>query len=906
MRLSPKQTRMRTSCILFLFAFFCLARQDVYAQHQSPDSVRLDKFYAGTLDEVMNDIARQYHVKFAYDTARCSVIHIADHPPDVLMMPYLSKICRGHQLQCYVTPDSVVHVTAITVATPALSYARNRAQHDTLHPTRFNFFLTGVVRDRESGEGLPFAGLRIKGTAIGVTANADGVFTIPKVPTDTSTLVVQYLGYNKTEFALTPQLASQSLVIGMEAPANQLHQVTILEEREDLLQVNNRAISTIKMNPKSLEQLPNVGEKDIFRSLQLMPGISAANESSSGLYIRGGTPDQNLILYDGFTVYHVDHLYGFFSAFNSYGIKDVQLYKGGYESRFGGRLSSVTEITGKDGNQRFNLGGDLSLLSMNAFVEVPIGKKFTSIVAFRRSWKSFLYNKITDKFDNSAEQQPMRGGPGGANFNTQAKSFFYDLNAKFSYRPTEKDIVSLSFFNGTDKIDNGFSNSGVFGNSSNSMSVTDLTNYGNLGSSLRWGRAWNTKLYSTAHLSYSYYYSTRDRTNEGSFEDASGNVTTFKNGTLENNFLNDVTLKYDLSWSANHQKIQGGIFGTQYDIRYRYSQNDTSDILNRHNTGTLAGAYLQDEIALFKEKLTLIPGFRASYFDPTKKMYYEPRGSAALSLGKKFVLKGATGKYYQFANRVVREDILSSSRDFWILSDGNRIPISYAYHYILGLTYEQSENLVSVEAYYKRIHGLSEYSMRFRPSMQGISYEENFYNGNGYSKGVEFLFQRKFGDFKGWISYTLSETKNKFDVYSSDYYFADQDATHEFKLVGMYKWKRWEFSSTWIYATGRPYTAPSGAYTVTLLDGTTASYFTVTSKNSQRLPDYHRMDIAANFRFRNADGKDIGYLGFSVFNVYNRKNVWYKQFSISDGQIEETNVNYLGFTPNITLSLKIH
>lgn len=889
------------------FLLFFLPQADA---QNNPDSVRLNKFYVGSLDDVLRDISREFKVKFDYDTARCAQINVADHPMNVRMMAFLQNICRKNNMQCYIAPDQVVHLAEITKEAPKQILSGKPPGHDTIAPTRFNFFLAGVVRDQLSGEGLPFAVVSVKGTGNGVSANSDGYFTLTKVPTDTSTLVVQYLGYYRVEIYLTPAIVKEGLVIGMKPIATQLKAVSIVSEREDLLQVNNRAVSTIKMSPKSLEQLPNVGEKDIFRSLQLMPGISAANESSAGLYIRGGTPDQNLIMYDGFTVYHVDHLFGFFSAFNSYAIKDVQLYKGGYESRFGGRLSSVTEITGKDGNQKFNLGGDISLLSMNVYTEIPVGDKFTSIIAFRRSWKSFLYNKISDKISGSSSdsQQNRGGGPGpGGAFNTKASSFFYDLNAKFSYRPTDKDIVSLSFFNGTDKIDNGFDNSGFGGGSgNNSMSVTDLTNYGNLGSSLRWGRNWNTKLYSSAHLSYSYYYSTRDRTNEGSFEDSNGDVTTFKMGTLENNYLNDITLKYDLNWSPIHSnKIQAGIFSTYYDIRYRYSQNDTSDILNRKNNGSLSGAYLQDEITLLKGKLTVLPGIRASYFDVTQKVYYEPRASAAMSLGKRFVLKGATGRFYQFANRVVREDILSGSRDFWILSDGNRVPVSFAWHYILGLSYENENYLFSAEAYYKDITGLSEYSMRFRPSQTGISYEENFYNGNGYARGIEFLAQRKFGNFKGWISYTIGEAKNKFDVYSPDYYPADQDATHEFKIVGMYKIKRWEFSATWIYATGRPYTAPAGAYTVELLDGTSQSYFTVTSKNSLRLPDYHRMDLSVNYRFHNSDGNDFGYLGFSLFNVYNRTNVWYKQFSITDGQIVETNVNYLGITPNLTLSLKL-
>jgi hypothetical protein len=217
---------------------------------------------------------------------------------------------------------------------------------------------------------------------------------------------------------------------------------------------------------------------------------------------------------------------------------------------------------------------------------------------------------------------------------------------------------------------------------------------------------------------------------------------------------------------------------------------------------------------------------------------------------------------------------------------------------------------IPAEGYYKKLENLTEYSLRFNPSPNGISYNENFFNGKGYSKGIEFLLQKKTGKFNGWVSYTLGEARNNFAVYSDSYYPANQDVTHEFKIVSLYEYKRWTFSATWVYATGRPYTAPSGAYSVTLLDGTTQDFFTVTSKNGLRLPEYHRADVSANFKLLKGEKGDkkrqeVGYIGLSIFNIYNRTNVWYKQYTIQDKQILETNVNYLGFTPNLTLSLKL-
>lgn len=794
-------------------------------------------------------------------------------------------------------------------------------------PSAFDFTLTGVVRDKYSGESLPFSSVKLKGSNRGATANVDGLFTLLKIPTDTSVLVVSYSGYNTQEVYLTPQMNKHNLIIELTPVVQLVNAVKVVADRQDVVLSKKEDVGVIKMTPKIIERLPNIGEKDIMRSFQLMPGVSGSQESSSGMYVRGGTPDQNLVLYDGFTVYHVDHLYGFFSAFNANTVKEVQLYKGGYESRFGGRLSSVTEITGKEGNQKkFNLGGDLSLLSINAFTEIPIGEKFTSIIAFRRSFKSPIYKKLFKKLsssgtsddeeeDDSSNPGGGPGGPGGrSNNSTQVTSFFYDLNGKFTYKPSTKDILSLSIFISKDKVDNSFDfDRPSFGSGTSNFTNTntDLTTYGNIGSSLRWGRKWNDKIYGNTILSFSNFYSKRDQSNERSGEDENGDEFTSYTGILEDNNLIDYSFKSDYTWDVfKNSQLQFGVFATYYDIDYQYVQNDTATILNKSNKTSLSGGFIQNKFKFFNGKLVIVPGIRSSYYQTTRKFYNEPRASFVLKMTKNISLKGATGKYYQYVNRVTREDIMSGSKEFWLLSDGESVPVSSSVHYMGGISFETNQFLFSTEAYYKNIYNITEYSLRFNPSPMSSDYEENFFSGNGDARGVEFLVQRKTGKLNGWMSYTLGEARSRFDVYSDTYFYANQDVTHEFKSVLMYEYKRWNFSATWIFATGRPYTAPSGAYTITLLDGTTQDFFTVTDKNGLRLPNYHRADISVHYKLLagikgERRRKEIGSIGFSIFNLYNRKNVWYKIYTIEDGSILETDVNYTGFTPNLTLSLKI-
>ena len=539
-------------------------------------------------------------------------------------------------------------------------------------PSARNFTLTGIIRDQSTGETLPFAAIRVQGTTLGTTTNADGYFTLLKVPDDTSTLVVQYVGYQKTPVYLSPMVPRKNLDINIRPQSQELKEVRISAQKDDVAFVIKEEVGTIKLTPLKIEQLPSIGEKDMMRSFQLMPGISASNESSSGLYVRGGTPDQNLVLYDGFTVYHVDHLYGFFSAFNSNALKDIQLYKGGFESRFGGRISSVTEITSKEGNQKkVNAGVDISLLSTDIFAEIPIGDKFTSFLAFRKSYQGVIYNMIFKKFNNSptVNAPDVGTGPGRRySQNNDITSYFYDLNGKFTYKPSGKDIISLSIFNGTDKLDNSFaSNIPSFGqaNANFSMNSVDLTSYGNIGTSLKWSRKWNSKLYGNTIISYSNYYNNRNRSSERTLINPNFVSSNSMSGVFENNDLKDYSIKSDYQFElTGNSQLQFGAFATLYDIKYSYAQSDTVTILDRNGRAILGGGYIQTRTKLFNNRLQIIPGLRTDYFETTKKVYLEPRAAISFNLTDNIVIKGSTGKFYQFANRVTREDIMSGSKEF--------------------------------------------------------------------------------------------------------------------------------------------------------------------------------------------------------------------------------------------------
>ena len=771
--------------------------------------------------------------------------------------------------------------------------------------------ISGIVKDKESGETLPFANVFVKDTNIGTTTNADGFFTLFDIPSETSTIQVQYLGYKVETLVLTPEMVKGKITILLIPDNNQLDEVVVSNDSGQQIIKMNKSVSQISLSPKKLASIPNLGEKDIFRAIQLLPGVSGTNESSSGLYVRGGTPDQNLVLLDGFTVYHVDHFYGFFSAFNSGAVKDIQLFKGGFPAEYGGRISSVMDLTGKTGNSnKLSLSAGLSLVSANATVEIPIGEKANLLIAGRRSYtdilKSGLYNSIFDLYNDSNQTN----GNNLPNFNgfqqnqTQPSFYFYDLNTKFSYKPSDKDIVSVSVYNGEDNLDSSRENQNTFGSGTEERTINsdieDLLNWGNWGSSVRWARQWSDKLYTNVVGAYSNYFSQRKRINDISIQLADS-TNTNKSGLVEDNNLKDFTLRIHNEYKVNskHSLEFGGQL-TMNEVEYNYILNDSITVIDQKDKGLLKTAYLQDKWSP-TEKLNIVGGIRATHFDVTDEIYYEPRLSVSYKVNDKVKFKGAWGKYYQFVNRIVREDVTQGSRDFWLLANKENSPISFSQHFILGTSYEVDDWLFDVEFFEKEMTGLTEFSLRFQSALGTDPNDQLFFEGTGISRGVDFLIQKKVGKYTGWLGYTLSEVVHTFPDLSNSPFYSLNDQRHEFKIVNVLKAGRWDLGATWVYGSGKPYTAPNGIYTITLLDGTETEYVSIGEKNGLRIDPYHRLDLSATYNFNISSGK--GEMGLSVFNLYNKTNTWYNEFEVVDNQVTETNVNYIGFTPSLFLNV---
>ena len=788
----------------------------------------------------------------------------------------------------------------------------------------------GKINDINSGESLPYAKVSIKDTNRVTTANQDGSFTILNIPVG-SILVINKMGYESKEIKVTSD--TKRLIINLY----KLEKDSLIEDVVVVGSVNSNmmqqsGISQFSLSPDLTRSLPNLGEQDIFRSMQLLPGVSGSNESSSGLVVRGGTIDQNLVLFDDFTVYHVDHVFGFFSAFNNNAIKDVQFYKGGFGAKYGGRMSSVVDITGKDGNtEQFGIGASVSLLSTNAVVEQPFADGAGSfILTGRKSYQSDLYNDILESV--TGENQNAQAGtstPGQfalGRFSIEPESYFYDMNAKLTYRLPNDDKFSISFYNGADELDNSrdvdgnadisrlcelFDGNGPFGGTfceeeiSFAVGTIDLSEWGNTGISAKYSHQWNDRLDTNFVISASEYFSYRDRliNTQVVYEDSDDEPTTGESSSNEDNQLDDFTVKIENDYYLNQwNTLSFGLQYTQQNIDFSLIQNGDL-VLETKNEGATSTVYIEDEIVI--NALTVIPGLRVSKYSINDEVYTEPRLSIAYELNDTTQLRAAFGDYHQFALSVARQSIEEGPRNFWTLADGETVPVSKSSHFILGTTHYVGNYNFNIELFHKEYEGLSEFTQQTRPIRNedgtGLTLilEQEFHSGSGTASGVELFLQKNIGDLTGWVGYTFSEVIYDFPTVSDTTYFADQDATNEFKTVLMYRWGDWDLASTFIYATGRPYTEVLG-----VVEDTFPPTYEVGAKNDLRYDDYHRLDLSFTYNFsrRGLDGQ----AGLSIFNLYDRKNQWYTEYEIIEGEILETEITYRGFTPSLFFKVDLY
>jgi len=747
--------------------------------------------------------------------------------------------------------------------------------------------LSGTIKDKATGETLIGASIRLVGsTQHGVVSNAYGFYSI-NAPTGTYEVQASFISY-KTAKQMVSLNADQKLTIELEED-NQLDEVVISATKRNE-NVSSPQMGLQKINIQEINNVPVLfGERDVLKTLKLLPGIKSAGEGNSGFYVRGGATDQNLILLDEAPVYNASHLLGFFSTFNSDAIKDISVYKGGMPAQYGGRLASVLDIKMNDGNRKdFTVEGGLGLISSRLKVEGPLVKdKGSFMISGRRTYADAFLKLSSDSTINNNVL------------------FFYDLNAKANYQFDEKNTIYLSGYFGRDKL---------------GLAETFGFNWGNTTMTLRWNHLFSNRLFSNTSLIYSNYnYVIQNLIEENNFE--------------VNSYIRDYNLKQDFQYSlSNTHSVKFGLNVIHHTLAPgKIKATETSSVNQtsiNNRKGAEYAAYVSDEWAA-NDKFNISYGLRLSGFslfgpgvfktfdaegqtadsvsynkgDIVKSyLYLEPRISASYQLSPSSSLKAAYTRNTQHIH-LMSNSTSTSPTDLYIMNSNNvkpEIADQVAAGYFRNFNDDKYE--FSAEVYYKSMENQIEY--KSGTDLRGNkNVEADLLYGDGRAFGIELFFKKRFGRFNGWIGYTLSKTERQFDaVNEGKWFYAKQDRTHDLSLVGIYKAsKRWTFSSVFVYNTGNAVTYPNAKYQI---NDQTVFYYA--EKNGYRTPAYHRLDLSATLEGK--PGKRLqSSWSFGIYNAYNRMNAFSIDFQDDPDDSSRTQVvrtTLFGIIPSVTWNFK--
>ncbi len=768
----------------------------------------------------------------------------------------------------------------ITAATAALCFS-------TLAIAQQTYSVSGTVKDKKNGELLIGVSVKVsEDPTINVTANEYGFYSL-SLPAGTYTVIISNPGYKDFEqqIKVDQNMKLDLPLIPQEAETKAIDEVVVTAVKKDK-NLTSAQMGAETLNIKNIEKLPVLfGEKDVMKTIQLLPGIKSNGEGSSGFSVRGGATDQNLILLDEAPVYNASHLLGFFSTFNSDALKDASIIKGNSPAQYGGRLSSVLDVKMKDGNNKdYNLNGGIGLISSRLSVEGPIQKEKSSfIVSGRRTYADLFLKTNKDYKDN--------------------KLYFYDLNLKANYQINENNRIYLS---------------GYFGRDVLGLGDTFNTDWGNTTATLRWNSIISSKLFSNTSFIYSNYDYKISLKNDDTVFDL-------------NSKIRDWNLKQDFTWFAgNKHSVRFGLQSIYHTLTPSSASGTTVSSFPRNPRYSWENAvYINDDFKA-TEKLTINYGVRLATFSVLGGDTFNTYENGVLT-DSKFLEKGKFGKTYVnpepriSANYRINEvssvkggysrntqnlHLLSNSNsgnptDQWIGSSYTVKPeiadqISMGY----SRNFNNNNYELNAEVYYKSMKNQIDFKNGAQIGFDaGSDVESELLFGKGRAYGLELIAKKKSGKLTGWISYTLSKTERKINgINNNEWYNARMDKTHDLSIVATYQLNpKWSFSGLFVYSTGNAVTFPTGKYE---LNGQTI--FQYSNRNADRMPAYHRMDLSATYE-PSSNKRFRGSWTFGIYNLYGRENAYTINFEDNPdrpGTTRAMQTSLFRWVPNITYNFK--
>lgn len=733
--------------------------------------------------------------------------------------------------------------------------------------------ITGYITDQKSGEKLIGANVYNANNFVGTVTNSYGFFslTLNQGPVK---LTVSYVGYSTYQEQLN-LTNDQNLNIELK-PTIEIDEV-VVEGKGAAGGVRSSQMSVVEIPIRTIKNLPVLlGEADIIKTIQLLPGVQSGTEGMSGMYVRGGGPDQNLILLDGVPVYNVNHLFGFFSVFNPDAIHNVKLMKGGFPARYGGRLSSVLDISMKEGNtKKFKGSAAVGIISAKLALEGPIGDNTSFIVSGRRTYIDILAYPIIQLARASEDLENMRFG-----------YFFQDFNAKINHTFSQKSRLYVSAYMGKDKFYSYIKDKGTdLYEGSWSYEERMQLWWGNITAAVRWNYVINKKLFSNTTFTASRYKMFTGL--EFIEDDVLSDKLTYDSGILDYSGKIDFdyfpvpnhSVKFGLSeiYHTYNPGVTGFTFTEDGDqVNTTFGNNK----LYAHELG----AYIEDDIRL-GALLKINVGMRLSGFKVRDKFYYglEPRISGRYLVSDKLSIKASYANMNQYINLLTNSTI-GLPTDLWVpVTD--KIKPQYAHQVAAGAVYAINNDIdISIEGFYKYMDNIVEYKSGASYFSVTDDWEDKIAMGEGWSRGLEFLLMKKYGKTTGWIGYTWSKTDRRFNRFGQEIGFGKKfpykfDRRHDISFVLTHNVnERIDVGLTWIYGTGNAVTMGFETYPEAIANTYENYYWSpeltyIENRNNFRMPAYHRLDLSINFKKQKKIG--LRTWNLSIYNAYNRKNPFF-------------------------------
>ena len=845
------------------------------------------------LSEVLNQWEKQYDLVFAYESSLLEQVQVS---------------AQFEQLPLSDALQSLLASTSISFEILGPRYIVLR-QSEKLKPLQK---LCGTVVDKESGEALAYASVGVVGTHLGTQSDEEGRFAFRGNFEEVDQLIISYVGYQSQTISIATLLNKPCTRIVLAPAIQWIPEIIVQEFTVDMLDFGKYR-DPIKMRPQKIPTLPGWGEPDIFRSLQLIPGISATGESAANLNIRGGTSDQNLILWDGIPIYHSGHFFGLYSAFNPYVVQEVDVYRGGFGAEYGGRISGVIDIQGKpstDGEARYGFG--LNFLNAHAFAEIPLIKsKSTLLLAARRSFTDLIQSSTYQSLFNSVFQK----GRISDNLNDEAEeaesypNFHYeDYHMKWVWKPEEKQNLALSAYFGNDAFDYNYNYGEIF-------ESDDFLKLNNWGLSLRSTRDWNDRSQTMIEGSFSAYLNRYEF--RYSFEPDS---IPFDVQLSHLNRMADATFRLHHSWKP-HPGIQlsGGWQYSMRNIQYEYQELTEQDNREfggetfRNRSNSFYGEVRVEPVQNLAYQLGIrrdeFRNFVGKDFEIRDELSWQTRYSVQWNPGGRawsFTFTG--GDYSQFLYQIpAYYNDLGAGEQLWVSAD-DYFPVLHANQWSFGLAYQKSDWEIELEYYFKNTRNLSSRKLELEEDLL------NPFNQSGQARvrGLDVLLRKTWKRYSLWVAYSFTKAENRFpDLIDYQYFPTDQDQRHRLNFTHMLNLKHWDLSLSWQYRSGGPYSVPESYGEFFNSEGDLGFFLNYSGPNNARLPAYHRLDLAGNYKFYRP--KWQGKIGLSILNFYNRKNISDVDYFVfppdaSEGRNVPEIVGFerkmLGFTPNLFFQIE--